>query len=362
MKHLNAHIAKHVLSAVMLVIVALTGLFAVVLFADELGDAPDHYNIFNLALYVAMRVPGMVVANAGFAMLIGCLLGLGVLASQSELTVMRASGVSVMRIVWMVLRPMLAVILLVSLLGEYVVPVVDRYAGFLRSEEKEQEFIFDMIKDNDSGLWMRQENDFLHFNHVSANGDITGFARLAFDEHGELLYAQYASRAEYSADGISPGWTLKKIRMTRFGENAISTGLQAGDDHWKSELDPGLLNVVATEPESMSLRELRYYIHYLVGQSQDSRAFELVFWQKVLQPLAMIGLVLVAISFIFGPLRDTTMGYRLFTGVMLGIVFRFSQDLLGPTSIVYGFVPLLAVAAPIAVCWLLGLLLLLRTR
>ena len=56
------------------------------------------------------------------------------------------------------------------------------------------------------------------------------------------------------------------------------------------------------------------------------------------------------------------MGYRLFTGVMLGIVFRFSQDLLGPTSIVYGFVPLLAVAAPIAVCWLLGLLLLLRTR
>jgi hypothetical protein len=45
MNHLNGHVARHVLSAVMLVIVALIGLFAVVLFADELGDAPDHYSI-----------------------------------------------------------------------------------------------------------------------------------------------------------------------------------------------------------------------------------------------------------------------------------------------------------------------------
>jgi lipopolysaccharide export system permease protein len=361
MKHLNAHIARHILSAVVLVIVVLIGLFSVVMFADELGDAPDHYSILNLVLYVVLRVPGMIVANAGFAILIGCLLGLGVLASQSELTVMRASGVSVMRIVWMVLRPMLAVVVLVSLLGEYVVPVIDRHASLVRSEKKEQEFIFNMIR-SDNGLWMRQKNDFLHFNHVSANGDITGFARFVFDDQGELQYAQYASRAKYSADAAQPGWDLKKIRMTRFGENTVSKELQPGDDHWSSELEPNLLGVVASEPESMSLRELRYYTSYLTGQGQDSRLFELVFWQKAMQPLAMIGLVLVAISFIFGPLRDTTMGYRLFTGVMLGILFRFSQDLLGPTSMVYGFTPLLAVLLPIAVCWLLGLFLLARTR
>jgi lipopolysaccharide export system permease protein len=209
---------------------------------------------------------------------------------------------------------------------------------------------------------MRQDNDFLHFNHVSASGNIFGFARFVFDDHGELQYAQYAPRAEYSADARGPGWTLKKVRVTRFTENAVSTEVQAGDVHWSSELKPSLLNLAASDPESMSLRELHYYIGYLASQNQDNRIFELVFWQKTMQPLAMIGLVLVAISFIFGPLRDTTMGYRLFTGVMLGIVFRFSQDLLGPTSMVYGFTPLLAVAVPIALCWLLGLLLLVRTR
>jgi hypothetical protein len=80
---------------------------------------------------------------------------------------------------------------------------------FLRSEKQEQEYIFNMIN-SDHGLWMRQDNDFLHFNHVSANGDIVGFARLAFDDHGDLQYAQYASRAEYSAEGIRAGLDAEK--------------------------------------------------------------------------------------------------------------------------------------------------------
>jgi len=361
MNLLYGHVTRHVLAAVLLVIVVLVGLFSIVLFAEELGDAPENYQLMNVVLYVILRAPGMVVENAGFAMLIGCLLGLGVLASQSELTVMRASGVSVLRIVWMVVRPMLLLVLAVSLLGEFAVPGIDRYASYLRAEKIEQEQVYNMIR-SQHGLWMRQDNDFLHFNHVSASGEIFGFARLSFNDKGELQFAQYASSAEHVADSASPGWHLKKIQVTRFEENTVSTESVAQDAFWASELDPALLGVVATEPDRMSVRELHYYSHYLANQGQDNRIFQLVFWKKVLQPLAMIGLVLVAISFIFGPLRDTTMGYRLFTGVMLGIAFRFSQDLLGPTSLVYGIMPALAILAPIALCWLLGFFLLLRTR
>jgi lipopolysaccharide export system permease protein len=81
-----------------------------------------------------------------------------------------------------------------------------------------------------------------------------------------------------------------------------------------------------------------------------------------LQPLAIAGLVLVAISFIFGPLRDGTMGFRIFAGVIVGIVFRTSQDLLGPASLVFGFSPLYAALIPIAVCMLFGIGLLQKAR
>ncbi len=71
-------------------------------------------------------------------------------------------------------------------------------------------------------------------------------------------------------------------------------------------------------------------------------------------------LVLMAISFIFGPLRSETLGQRIFTGVVIGFVVRISQDLLGPSSLVFGFPPFLAVLIPAGICALAGVWLLRR--
>ncbi|WP_039792239.1 LptF/LptG family permease, partial [Pseudomonas agarici] len=81
---------------------------------------------------------------------------------------------------------------------------------------------------------------------------------------------------------------------------------------------------------------------------------------KILQPLVTGALVLMAISFIFGPLRSVTLGQRVFTGVLVGFTFRIAQDLLGPSSLVFGFSPLLAVLVPAGICAVAGLWLLRR--
>jgi len=75
----------------------------------------------------------------------------------------------------------------------------------------------------------------------------------------------------------------------------------------------------------------------------------------------IVGLVLIGISFVFGPLRDSTMGFRIFIGVVIGVSFRIIQDRLGPFSIVFGFPPLLAVLLPVVFCVSLGLYLLRRS-
>ena len=75
----------------------------------------------------------------------------------------------------------------------------------------------------------------------------------------------------------------------------------------------------------------------------------------------IIGLVLVGISFVFGPLRDSTMGLRIFVGVVIGVSFKIVQDMLGPFSIVFGFPALLAVLAPVLLCIVVGLYLLRRS-
>ena len=73
-----------------------------------------------------------------------------------------------------------------------------------------------------------------------------------------------------------------------------------------------------------------------------------------MQPFVTAALVLMAISFIFGPLRSVTLGQRIFTGVVVGFVFRIAQDLLGPASQVFGFSPLIAVVVPASICGLAG--------
>ena len=64
----------------------------------------------------------------------------------------------------------------------------------------------------------------------------------------------------------------------------------------------------------------------------------------------------------FGPLRDSTMGFRIFIGVVVGVSFRILQDMLGPLSIVFEFPPLMAVLAPVLFCVVVGLYLLKAQR
>ena len=134
----------------------------------------------------------------------------------------------------------------------------------------------------------------------------------------------------------------------------------APQERWDVSLTPQLLNTVILAPESLSITGLWDYIHYLSDQGLNNARYWLAFWTKVLQPMVTAALVLMAISFIFGPLRSVTLGQRVFTGVLVGFVFRIAQDLLGPSSQVFGFPPLLAVVIPAGICALAGVWLLRR--
>jgi len=72
--------------------------------------------------------------------------------------------------------------------------------------------------------------------------------------------------------------------------------------------------------------------------------------------------MMIAISFVLGPLRQVTMGFRVFSGVIVGLVFQTSQKMLGPSSLIWGFPPLLAVLIPIIFCLLVGWLLIRRSE
>ncbi len=353
MRRLDLYVGKVVLGSIAAVLLVIVGLDAIGAFIEELEDLSDSYTFAEVIGYTALRLPGRVYEFTPFAALIGCLIGLGQLAGSCELVVMRAAGVSIGRLVWITMKPALLVALLGFAIGEYVAPHTDQIAETRRALAQNPGQTYA----GKHGLWRREGNTFLHFNAVEPGGVVYGMTLLKFDERLELRSALWASQARFQGDH----WMMEQVERTDFANWQTRRSEQL-NMRWDTGITPELLTMEIVEPSQLSLQDLRRHSRYLAMQGLDFDDYSLALWNKLLHPVAVGSLVLVAISFIFGPLREGNLGFRIFIGVIVGIAFRTSQDLMGPASLVFGFPPLYAALAPILLCVIAGLALLRRAR
>lgn len=353
MKVLGRYVGSIVLSATSMVLFVIVALDLISDLIDQMGNLKGDYSFIEAALYVVLYIPSSTVDYIPLAALVGCLIGLGMLASSSELTVMRAAGVSISKIVWVVFKPVVFVVMVGAIVGEFAAPYLDQYADSRRALAQGHTKALEREK----GLWNREGNEYMHFNAVLPNGKLYGITRYAFTELGHLESASFVGSAIHQGDH----WFEQDGKISYFDGDNIKTEYYASR-RWDTELSPDLLNVLVLKPDELPMNRLYEYSSYLDKQNLDSSDYRLAFWQKALQPLATLSLVIIAISFILGPLRQTTMGFRVFVGVIVGLIFQTTQKLLGPTSIIMGFSPVYAVLIPILACFFIGWLLLRRAR
>jgi len=349
---LDRYVMRQVAVAIIAVLLVVLALDFIGQLIEQLDQLRGDYTFYELFIYVSWGIPRSVYEYLPYAVLVGCLIGLGVLANASELVIIRTAGVSVARIVWMVLKPVLVFIAFGLCLGEFVIPYADQVSesrralalGYKQQSAQAQR-----------GVWHREADEYIHFNVILPDGQAYGITRYRFDEQNHLQQVSFAQEAIYQQGQ----WQEQDVHITHFSEQQLRSELVDRRD-WQTELTPDLLNTVVVPPEALSIWRLSQYSRYLAEHSLYNREYALALWQKILQPVATASLVLIAISFIFGPLREVSMGQRIFTGVVFGILFRLLQSLLGPSSIVFGFPPLVAVLIPIVLCLALGIYLLRR--
>ena len=345
MRLLDRHIGKTIFFSVLTVALIIVGLDLLFAYISELEDLEGDYGAVEALTYIFLTTPRRLYELLPMAALVGCLIGLGTLASNSELTVMRASGVSIGRIMGAVLKPLLVLMVASVLLGEYVAPYSENMAESRRALAVGSG---DAVKSK--GLWHREGEDFIHINAVQTNGVLHGITRYRFDDQRELLETSFAQRASVQDEH----WLLEDVATTLFDADGTSRVEQHEQQRWDVGLSPRLLRVVLLDPDVLPLTGIWHYQNYLAEQGLNNSQYWLAFWKKLLQPLTTAALVFVAISFIFGPLRSVTLGQRVFTGVLVGFSFRILQDLLGPSSLVFGFSPLIAVVLPILILVVMG--------
>ena len=367
---IDSYIRKRVLLAMLVVISLVLSIDVVFALVEELGDSENAYTSAQALLYVLKTLPSRVFQLLPFTALGGSLIGLGIMASHNELVVIQSAGVSTWRLVWAVLKPAFIVMIAGLVLGEYIAPALQQSAqsskAVLRSGVQ--------AIDAGQGSWRRIGDEFVHVNAIAPGGEslygvsryrLTGGGLESADSQPKarigLASISFAQSAKY-IDAVEGGyWRLENLAETRFLADSVVTAQRESED-WRVDLSPELLAVLLVAPDRQSISGLYNFARFFESQGLDSDRYMLSFWGKLLQPLATLALVLLAVSFVFGPLREATMGFRVFVAIGVGLLFTILQQLLEPASLLLGINPLFAVLLPIVSCAALGIVSMLRVR
>ncbi len=322
-------------------------------YLGELGELKPDYNAWQALVYVLWGAPRYLYEILPISALIGAVIGLGSLATSSELIVMRSVGVSLWRIVGWVMRSALLLIILSFALSEWVIPYTNEKAQSVKSHRSVA--ALGEVK----GYWSREGQRFIYIDYANSQGNLRDIQVVDFDQNYYLQSLINAQQGQFIKNGQ---WALKKAEQM----DILAAGNAIKTDHEKQSLalalQPKYVHMVTLDPEDLSPSQLISFMRYMDEYSQVPKTYQLAFWQKVASPFSLIALVLVACSFIFGPLRQQSMGFRLVIALFIGLSFYYLQDFLGYASLVYSPSPAWFVLVPILLMFGAGSYLLYRAR
>lgn len=325
-KLIDLYIARTLLGTIAVTLSVLIGLSALIKFVEQLRRVGQgDYDMILAALYVLLSLPREIEQFLPVATLLGGLIGMGLLAQNSELVVMQAAGMSKTDISVSAMKSVVVVILAMMAIGEFVTPQSEAKAKQLRTEALSGGSLIE----SDQLIWAKDGRDFVSIGEVISQTNLQQLKVYKFNDSLKLNTIISADNAIYEGEQ----WRLLGVELVTFDSDSIDK-TRVENQNWESTLTPDKLGIVI-EPEALSIQALYEYVNYLENNEQDSARYELAYWRKVLQPISVVVMLLMALSFIFGPLRSVTMGARTMMGVLTGFGFFATNSLFGPFSLVY---------------------------
>jgi lipopolysaccharide export system permease protein len=320
----------------LLLLVSLSLFFTFVRELDNLGD--NGYGILQLLEYLALRTPGNIIEFLPISVLLGSMLSLGALASNSELIAMQASGVTLQRLLGAMLQASLVIALLGFLLADWVVPDSEISARKIKNMSRQKT---SSILDSRQGLWIKDESRVVHVQDMLPNGYAREIEIYELDAAGN---PKTMIRAE-SAEPVDDGWELHQVSQTTIaGSKAASRFFDKLK--YPGNLSHQLLKVLTVEPRQMSSRDLMAYLQFLDENRLDAKVERLIFWQKMFSPITIVIMCLLAFPFVMGSQRQSNTGQRLLIGILLGLSFAVVDRVLTQLGIQYGINAFAVALAP----------------
>ena len=334
----DRYIGKNIIASSLVALIVLITIFSFFSLVDQLDDTGHaNYGVFQAIEYVLLTVPRLSYELFPIATVIGCMAGLGILANNNELVILRTSGLSKIQLAYSLIKTGLIFILVSILIGEVIAPISEQTAQQKRSVALTEQ----ITMKSKHGFWSRDGDSYINIRKILPNEKLEEIHIYEFDKNRQLRTTIHAESAKYD----NGKWLLQNILKTEISKDKIINNSYENAE-WEALLNPEVINLVTIKPRYLSLYGLINYIKHLKLNNQDSRIYRQALWQKALNPLMIIIMMLLAVCVVKCDAKPIGLGQRVFIGVLIGITFHLANQVTRHLGIVYDIPIFVSVTLP----------------
>jgi lipopolysaccharide export system permease protein len=342
---LENYIVRQIVGGLLIATAILLPLFSFLDLIEQLDDVGEgFYQTKDAFLYVAYLLPRRFIQLAPFVALLGTVIGLGKLAISLELMTMRAAGLSPMRISFTVFKVGLLLLIVLSVLEQFIAPNLQRKAIAHRAEALAQSTELGQ----NLGTWTRDKQQILRIGESPQGSLMREIEIILVDDDSRLVEHVFAEYAEIKTERE---WELSNVTLKVFSDRNVQTS-HIDSMSWEPFLDSEQMSTLNRPAESLSPLDLYRYVSYLRDTGQQSDAYELALWRKFGGGLVTIAMILLSVPFVFGSVRSGIANRLVLAGITGICVYLLDQIVANAGLLLDLSFPLVALAPGLLLIWL----------
>ena len=342
-RYISTLVIKNGLFALTLLLV----LFSILGLVDILEDVgKGSFTVVNAVSVILLEVPNRVLELLPISVLLGCVMGLGTLASNQEASAMRASGLAVISFSKLIVYVTFAISLLAVLAQNYVVPSTEQQAQRIKA------YILEQTNYTADGFWSKKNNQLIRIEAFASDNIVGALEIYELSQSGNVLRAIRAENAQIRSDGL---WELKNVTETRLNSVEAPSKRTLPSLTWKSFFTSDQLGALVTPPRALSTFDLIKYIRTNQNDGVGTRTHQLVLWQRLGFPLMLVAMALIGVPIALSSVQFRSTSSRSLLAGAIGIIFYLLQQISGHLAALLELSPAMSVLVPPIIILLLAI-------
>jgi len=327
MTTIDRYILKEFAKTFCLVVVSLIALYLIVDFFERIRMfASNRASLSQICAYFIFSIPMILSQMLPIGVLLSSLITFGIFSKHSELTAMKANGISIYRAGAPVIVIAVIIALFSFFLNECITPLSNQKVKRIKHVEIQKRMHSGTFTQNQ--LWYRGKDAIYNFDVFDpAEWVVRGIRITYLDIHMRITKRIDARKALW----INGAWIFYDVLITTFHQNGFPVVEKKVSLPVDLPEKPSDFMIVQKDTDEMGYGELKDYISKLQREGYDTTRYRADLHGKIAFPLVSVILGILGICFSSKTERNggvaSSMGIGIVIGLTYWIIFAFSISL-----------------------------------